>query len=208
MEQFFNEHKIKKTDDRIVRLIIGESPYKQKLNFVPFSVDGKNSSISLYRNIGNIAFLVNQWIKVQDSQEMLFNLLFGVEDSIRALANLKSLSISAETFAEELWEKSKTLFVNRFVDEIDQKNKIEEFINSLNENNMHLYILFVGQESYSNFGLLPRNVSKAIAIHPSGVNLNFASRQKTYTDCWFHCNNDSLINKDDDFDLGLFRIFE
>lgn len=208
MEQFYNEHKIRKPNDGIVRLIIGESPYKQKLNSIPFSVDGKESRISLYKSIRNIAFLVNQWIKVQDSQEMLFNLLFGANDSIRAFANLKSFSISAKTFAEEIWEKTNTLLVNRFVNERDQKNKIKKFIKAEHKNNGRTYILFVGQEAFSNFGLLPRYVSKAIAIHPSGVNLNFESRQKTYTDCWFHCNNVSLINKDDDFDLKLFRIFD
>ena len=62
-----------------IKVIIGEQPYKQSLNGISFAVDGTKSIVPIYKTTGNISFLVSDWIKVQDSLEMIFNLLFGHE---------------------------------------------------------------------------------------------------------------------------------
>jgi hypothetical protein len=207
MKDFFLKHELKYNNDNVVRIIVGETPYKQKLNSKKLAVSPNNSSPKIYQDIGNIAFLVNNWIKIQDSIEMIFNLLFGTENSIQAIADLKYLKISAEIFASELYNRTKTVFINRYIDDRDKKDKIIKFIKSPDLKDFDIFLLFVGQKAFNDFGKLPRKVKKAIAIHPSGVNLNHENRQKSYTDCWIKCVNDSLQERDDGFMLNKFRIF-
>lgn len=206
MEEFYSKFEIIENSLSDIKIIIGLKPYKQKLNNISFAVNITSSDVSIYQNIGNIAFFVNNWIKVQDSLEMVFNLLFGYRQSIFALAELKRMSISPLTFAESLWKKANIVFVNRFLKNgSDQKENILDFIKE--NSNKSKFILFAGHKSYKNFGLLPDNTFKAISMHPSGANLNFENRQQEYTNCWYLCNDTTCYEKDDQFDLNKFKIF-
>src|ERR1017187_2354858 len=153
-----------------LKVIIGEQPYKQSLNNIPFAVDGTTSNISIYQKTKNISFLVSDWIKVQDSLEMIFNLMFGQQRSLCALAYLRCNEITPIQFAEFLWSKAKILLLNRHVDVIDYAPDIKAFIEQhASESKAH--ILFVGKKSESNFPSLSCSNATAIAIHPSGTNL-------------------------------------
>lgn len=210
MNEFYEIYPVVCNNNNVLRIIIGQQPYKQQLNNINFSVNPTTSSVTLYQQLNNIAFLVNDWIKIQDSLEMVFNLLFGKDEAIPALALLKKKNITPSAFAESLFFKTGTLFVNRFIGDVDQKKIILSFIKDPTYKNYTIYVLFTGEKAFKNFGALPTNVSKAKAIHPSSVNLNITNkinRQQTYTDCWYLCNNNSLVLKDQSFNISLFRIF-
>ena len=66
---------LKDSDTSELKVIIGQQPYKIKLNDVKFEV---SHFIYPYNKLGNsVAFLVTNWIKIQDSLEMIFNLLLN-----------------------------------------------------------------------------------------------------------------------------------
>jgi hypothetical protein len=72
-ENEFGLNSKNKKKDKILKIIIGESSYKQELNGTEFKVNSKKPP---FKDFECISFLVNDWIKVQDSLEMMFNLLF------------------------------------------------------------------------------------------------------------------------------------
>ncbi|WP_156309912.1 hypothetical protein [Vibrio nereis] len=200
MNQFWKEFPLKYGCLTTVKIIVGQEPYKQALAGINFSVECKKSKVPLYQDIGNIAFLVNEWIKVQDSLEMIFNLLFGRENSLKALSYLRMHAIPANVFAEQLWSKAKVLLVNRFVGGVDQKSNIEEFIKS-NES-ARIHVLFVGKKAYEKHNI-EGNYQYALALHPSGNNLRLSEK---YADNWYYCKGEQLKPKSANFCYEIFRV--
>lgn len=85
-ESFVKRFSLVDSVSETVKTIVGQQPYKQRLGEMPLAVDGTESAVEIYRRTGNIPFLVANWIKVPDSLEMLFNLLFGQTWSLTALS--------------------------------------------------------------------------------------------------------------------------
>jgi len=192
--------------DSSVKVIIGEQPYKQSLNQIPFLVDGTSSNISIYQTTGNISFLVSDWVKVQDSLEMIFNLLFGHQRSLYALAFLRDMNISPIDFAQFLWEKARVILVNRYVGNNDNGIDIKAFIEKYSKDSI-AHILFVGNESENNFPSPSCKFTSAIAIHPSGNNLNHENRRLRYYDNWITCQG-NLLKDCNALNLSTFRVFQ
>lgn len=190
-----------------MKILIGEQPYKQSLNSIEFAVDGKCSSVEIYKETENVAFLVSEWIKVQDSLEMIFNLMFGTENSLEALACLKKSKITPLKFSEFLWNQAKFILLNRHVKEKDKQKTIAKFIKNQSKS-IPVNILFVGNEAESNFPPLPDNCLSACAIHPSGTNLNFSGRRIRYYDNWYTFQGKELTKKSENFSLTKFQIFK
>ena len=70
---------LKDGNTKELKIIIGQEPYKQGLKGKDFKV---NTSKYPYCRIGNnVAFFVRDWIKIQDSLEMIFNLIFNVRSN-------------------------------------------------------------------------------------------------------------------------------
>jgi len=95
-----------------------------------------------------VAFLVTDWIKIQDSLEMIFNLLTG--DSVRSLKVLSYLrkeQIPAHEFACYLYENYNLILINRFNNNNNsQYSNLMTFINFNNNNNINIKFLMVGKE--------------------------------------------------------------
>jgi hypothetical protein len=196
-----------------IKVIIGEQPYKQCLNGIRFAVDGSLSTIPIYQKTKNISFLVSNWIKVQDSLEMIFNLLFGHKRSLYALADLRKLQISPIKFAEFLWSEAKLILLNRNIEGIDYGDEIRDFINHETQHST-AHILFVGEKAAKNFPTLSCKNKTAMAIHPSGNNLNKKKSQRTttisrhrYYNDWIDCNGETLVDSTG-LCLTTFRLFK
>lgn len=207
MEEFLQRFPLKDDAQKSVKVVIGEQPYKQSLNNIEFVVNASGSSIEIYSSIGHVAFLVSDWIKIQDSLEMTFNLIFGRENSLEALSLLKKLKIPPLEFADILWQKAQFVLVNRLVNGKDNKNIISKFIQDKAKSSS-VDVLFVGNKAELNFPGLPCNCNSACAIHPSGLNLNSAARRIRYYDNWYTFKGKELVNKSEKFNIADFRIFK
>ena len=178
MESFWENFQLKASCKNSIKIILGQEPYKQSLNSTIFNVVPTESSVTIYNNLNNISFLVSEWIKIQDSLEMIFNLLFGSSRSIEAICYLKKHLISPQDFAESLWKNSNVLLVNRMVNGQDQQRLI---INFIAQQTIKVHILFVGDKSLHGFRKTTTiSNHSALAIHPSGINLNNPNQKIRY----------------------------
>lgn len=123
-EEFKNLLKNKSQNE--LKIIIGQEPYKQSLNNIEFKVTNESCP---YDKLGKeVAFLVKDWIKIQDSLEMIFNLLFnGSINSLKVLAYLRENSIKAHEFADYLYRKYRIILTN-----INISNNINNYNNIQN----------------------------------------------------------------------------
>ncbi|QGM30156.1 hypothetical protein GI482_07100 [Bacillus sp. N3536] len=185
-----------------LKIIIGQSPYKQKLGSIPLKVSVNRTVNPVYNNFSEVAFLVNDWIKVQDSLEMIFNLFCRPNISLKMISYLKSNNISPIQFADFLFERYKIVLVNHFdSNENSQQSIILNLINRYPS--CDVYVLFVGEKT--SFQLpQSRNIMKARALHPSGKVLN--TNTSGYYDTWYNLNNSALKNISPNFTLDIFRI--
>lgn len=182
---------LKPKDNSKLRIIIGEKPYKQKLNNIGFKVVSNNSP---YNQLGNyVGFFVSDWIKVQDSLEMIFNLLFnGNKNSIRVLSFLRNNNIKADEFADYINKNYSIILTN-----ITNKNKydnysnINKFIKSQGKQVCYCLVGKNAQYKFKNVALM----NKVEFIHPSGVNLN--TQNGVYYSDWYTLKNKqpALINE-------------
>ncbi|WP_414733906.1 hypothetical protein [Acetobacterium carbinolicum] len=196
IKNFEQNNNIEKTKNDNYKILIGEKAYLQGLNNKKFAVKVTKDSLYKKYKFVNIAFIVNDWIKIQDSLEMIFNLIFA--DSIRSLCILSYLRenhIDAEEFGIYLLENHKIILVNR--EKILVSNKMiypyENLIKEL-EKKSNVQVLFVG-------GDLPKKkytdkTKVGSAIHPSGVNLNFEERRERYYSVWYEHNNETVTTLD------------
>jgi hypothetical protein len=189
-------------------IIEGEQPYLQKLGDKSFAVKVNKEEIKcdIYNSFDTIAFLVNDWIKIQDSLEMIFNLLTGGSNkSLKMLSYLREHTISTFEFACYLYEKRKILLINRFA--FPNKNKkresnlsvIKKTISDLPGSN-NVFMLIVGNR---NFKSLKKIARLGKVIHPSGIVLN--TKPNDYYETWYKFNNNRLIKDSDDFNLSMFH---
>lgn len=187
-----------------LKIIIGVCPYKQTLGSKPLKVSVNPTTNSIYHNFNNeIAFLVDDWIKVQDSLEMIFNLFCRPNKSLELISYLKSSNISPVNFANFLFTYYKIILVNHLnSNNISQRNSILNLIQSHSSNNK-VHVLFIGEKAYFS---LPQNtnIEYAKALHCSGVNLN--NNPVLYHDIWYNLNSQALTHRTLNFTLDTFRI--
>lgn len=184
-----------------LKIIIGIGPYKQKLGNTSLRVT-KLPQKPHYQKFNEVAFFVNEWIKIQDSLEMIFNLLCTPQQTLGLLNYLKVKKISPTQFADFLYEKYKIVLVNRFDINLNcQKNKITALINRNLDKKIH--ILFVGKKATFQ---LPKNnnIEFATAVHSSGVVLN--TYPDIYYRTWYKSDDTALLNKTTNFTLKTFKI--
>ena len=154
---------------------------------------------------------MSDWIKVQDSLEMIFNLLFGHELSLFALAHLRKMKISPLDFADFLWNKMGLILLNRKVSNKDFGIEIRDFIDQTTQSGT-AHILFVGNQAHQKFPPLSCKNQSAMVIHPSGTVLNRKGetgnnqRSRYYND-WIACNGQSLVNSTG-LCLSTFKLFK
>lgn len=205
-------------EDEQFKLIIGISPYKQKVGNICLRVDAK-TNYKEYSGFRQIAFLVNRWIKIQDSIEMIFNLLAG--DCVRALQILSYLrehQISAVKFAEYLLERHGLMLVNRIgveyeekgISEQDQKKSIEDVISQKMQEGKHVSVLLVGGNNMS-FKIDGFNGFKCgKVLHPSGANLSKSGMALKYYKTWYEFATDSISGKSNSktIDWNVFHVLK
>ncbi|MGY3806290.1 hypothetical protein ACWNG8_03970 [Aeromonas veronii] len=120
---FENEFDIISGNETIPYLIIeGECRYLQALGGIRFAFSAKKyksffnrNGCTVYDNFDVVSFLVTNWIKVQDSLEMLFNLLTGSPiKSLKMLSYLREKNIPPQEFSLYLYQSHKIILINRF----------------------------------------------------------------------------------------------
>jgi hypothetical protein len=214
IDDFENEFNIHAQSDEF-KLIIGIRPYKQKLGNKKLAVDiTTNTTLqnTLYNGFNEIAFLVRDWVKIQSSLEMIFNLLSGSSiKSLEILAWVRGNKISPIKFAKYLLNVHKLMLVNK---ENSKGNcissKIKTLVRTINSQNQKVNILFTGsiffsQELKKNSGI--KN-DLGWVYHPSGYNLNEFSIN--YEDIWYKFNQNGVKNtsKAKTVKLNKFMIFK
>ncbi|ATB42826.1 hypothetical protein CYFUS_008305 [Cystobacter fuscus] len=187
-----------------VKIIIGQEPYRQSFGNRRLAVDSRSSTHSFYRELGCVGFLVGDWIKIQDSLEMLFNLLFRHECALSALDFLRSNRIDPVSFADSLWDRAGVALFNRTVDGEDKGVDIWCFARGQAEVSQEVLMLFAGEKAAHQFPGVCSNCKSAVAIHPSGVNLN--NDPVKYSNTWYRCDENALRVVNGGFRLDEFRI--
>lgn len=186
----------KQSDIKELKIIIGKGPYKQGLNGKDFKV---NSSKYPYCKIGNnVAFFVNDWIKIQDSLEMIFNLIFNVRsnraNSIKILSYLREKKIPSDEFADYIYKKYSLLLTNITCKyENDNINNITGLINSIKK---PTYLLLVGSDARDKVNKINSEYIKDYIdfIHPSGNNLSNSKdidKLKKYYKNWYRLRDNT-----------------
>lgn len=208
-------HFINSTEDqkKKCKIILGQSAYKQRLGNKELKVLPKHRNSS-YKKFSEIAFLVNDWIKVQDSLEMIFNLLVGPEHSLCVLSYLKTNNISPECFAEYLVQEhsiyllnseNQILQVDQFIRDTDINKKPRRKMSRKKNTPKFIsyHVLYVGKQKQLTF---PDHIpyEQGQAIHCSGVNLNNYSAK--YNDTWYLFKDSELEEKTTNFSFKNFRI--
>ncbi len=180
------------------RIIEGEQPYIQKLGkrnqSLAFDLKqreknylNKKLSPNVYANFDKIAFLVRGWIKIQDSLEMIFNLLTGSSSrSLEVLSYLRKNRIPTCCFAAYLFNKHKLILVNRS----SGYTAINSLINSLPSD---VDVLMIGKRKFGDYQNNLKVQNLGFVLHPSGRNLNSNSQQ--YYDTWYELNPQNVTSK-------------
>ena len=188
---------IKPTSDDKFKIIVGQQRYLQKLGETDFVIEQNDLLNSIYDAFPEVAFLVNDWIKVQDSLEMIFNLLTGSSSrSLEMLSYLRSRKVSVIEFTNYLLEERNVLLVNRnkLIPKLSNPNKydkerldseIRAVVESINsDKRLPVHVLFVGKNQFkikSSVTGITNKVGRI--IHSSGVNLN--KRSDEYYSIWY-----------------------
>lgn len=199
-KEFQDLLKPKSTEE--LKIIIGQEPYKQQLNGINFKV---SSSKKPYYSLENtVAFFVTDWIKIQDSLEMVFNLLFNRKgnksNGINVLSYLRENNIPSDEFADYLYKKYSIILTNITNNyDNDNINNIKGLINKIKK---PTYLLLVGNKAQQQIGNIRNNHNKGYVefIHPSGNNLNRSNTQEDYFKNWYDLKDKSgskqnIVNK-------------
>jgi hypothetical protein len=181
-------------------IIEGEKPYIQTLGkrnqSLAFNLKqreknylNKKLSLNVYANFDNIAFLVRGWIKIQDSLEMIFNLLTGSSSrSLEVLSYLRKNRIPTCCFAAYLFNKHKLILVNRS----SGYPAINSLISSLPSN---VNVLMIGKRKFGDYQNNSKVQHLGFVLHPSGRNLNSNSNSQQYYDTWYELNAQNVTSK-------------
>lgn len=193
-----NEENLKlNKNENELKIILGQEPYKQKFGKTSLKVD---SNLSPYKELNKtIAFFTTKWIKIQDSLEMIFNLLFnGSVNGTKALAYLRENKIDVKEFADYLYKDFNIILIN----EKNNRNNIKNFIKKWNKDT---YLLLVGCQSQDFYKVLnnsKRKVEKEVAgkikgvinfIHPSGYNLNNKNSSNKLYKNWYELKSNVAL---------------
>lgn len=204
-EKEFESYLKEKTKEQL-NIILGQEPYKLSLNGTPFKVENTKYP---YRKLGGyVAFLVTDWIKIQDSLEMICNLLFnGSVNSLKVLAYLRENKIKANEFSDYLFCNYGIILTNITNSTYgDNVSNIKDIILGLDRSTN---LLSVGSESIEKYNEIKSdiirngiNIDIYKCIHPSGNNL-INGRDKTYYKNWYN-----LISNNKNKSLKTFSIFK
>ncbi|MBL0455327.1 hypothetical protein [Aeromonas veronii] len=212
---FEKEFAIISGDKTIPYLIIeGECRYLQALGGIRFAFSAQKNksffnqhSCTVYDNFDVVSFLVTNWIKIQDSLEMLFNLLTGDPvKSLKMLSYLREKNIPTKEFSLYLYQSHKIILINRFNYPLKHKKRksqlphITKMINSLNS---QCHYLIVGNRPHKLISSIGNVAEIGKIIHPSGVNLN--NYQKKYFRIWYQLNNNACTYRTSNFSLLNFK---
>lgn len=180
-----------------LKIILGQEPYKQKFGGISLKVDSK---LSPYKELNKtIAFFTTKWIKIQDSLEMIFNLLFnGSVNGTKALAYLRENEIDVEEFADYLYKDFNIILINENKNRVNIKNFIKT-------ESKDIYLLLVGYESQDFYKVLSKSkkkFEKEVAgkikgvinfIHPSGYNLNNKNSSNKLYKNWYELKSNVAL---------------
>lgn len=204
---FETEFKIKRKNRNEFLIIEGQKPYKQSLGGNVFMVNVPSHSLinSRYITYGykEVAFLVDGWVKIQDSLEMCFNLMSGSSNkSIRILSYLRMNNISAWEFAVYLESKHNLMLINRQDDSGKSlMGNTSKLLSNL-KSTYKIHFLMVGSRE---FKTIMNNVNVlGQCIHPSGVNLN--NNGGLYHKIWYQRDNSSVVNHLGSINLHDFSV--
>lgn len=184
------------------------SPYKQKIGQEILRTDIKKSNCGLYSGFSQIAFFTNQWMKIQDSLEMIFNLLTGNSTtSLEILAYLRRNKNTASpcAFARYLSINHNMVLINRRNEKgISQVSQIKKLLRTIRgkNNNVSINILFIGDSQiHKDFGIH----KSGYVIHPSGYNLN--NNPELYSKVWFEFQDTAIKTNINHIKKPRFSIF-
>ena len=212
VKPFEKEFKVTAHSNNTFLIIEGKTPYKQSLNnnrfMVSVPINMQNYPFSHYIYYTDVAFLVTQWIKVQDSLEMIFNLLCGTSNkSLEVLSYVRSKRISAWEFALYLEHAHKIILINRVsANGVDNSRVTGALINRL-MSHYTVKLLMVGTRKLpviNSVTVFPNEYGQC--IHPSGVNLNRPNN--TYYEIWYQMNNQFVVGKSRNFNINDFSVLK
>ena len=190
-------------------IIEGEQPYLQKINNnnIAVVIDDhikkffKKAKCEFYNNFDVVAFLVNDWIKIQDSLEMIFNLLTGNRyKSLQMLSYLRTKQIPAYQFACYLYSKHKIILINRYSFSNGKRTSQLELIKTLIKKLSNVHILIVGDRACKS---LSKIATIGRVVHSSGLVLN--KMPEDYYNTWYLLNDNCVRDRADNFSLGSFN---
>lgn len=192
--------KLKNSDSNELKVIIGQQPYKIKLKDVNFEV---SSFIYPYNKLGNsVAFLVTNWIKIQDSLEMVFNLLFKNNiNGLKALCFLRENNVDAQQFAQYLYRKYSIILTNsRLSNDLDNMKNIKKLVKEIDKPTYFLLVGDIARKDYMRVMKDEKIQGVAHLIHPSGMVLNNGRNSNKYYKNWYSLEGDNdqeqdVINK-------------
>ncbi|MFT8872854.1 MAG: hypothetical protein ABF868_11260 [Sporolactobacillus sp.] len=173
------------------RMIIGERPYKQRIG---------SYDLKLQRGNMNIAFLTTEWIKITDTLEALFSLLFYSRvKGIKALSFFMENRIKPIDFADYLEQNHRIYLINR-LDEMNKSNlqNIKNILSSVEEN---FQILFLGNKAFKDSSRIQKGNDCIQVLHPSGYNISTNSND--YYSTWYKFR---LLNNNSNLNLRSFSI--
>ncbi|MGB6327432.1 MAG: hypothetical protein WBF48_00775 [Halarcobacter sp.] len=211
VDEFENKFSVKKTEKNQPFLIIeGECRYLQKVGETKLALeveDIKDVDCTVYNKFDVVAFLVKDWIKIQDSLEMLFNLISGdIKKSLRLLSYLRDKDINAHEFAVYLYNSHKIVLINRFTHPKRNKNRksqLSNIIALIKELDTDCHVLVVGDREYISLENQKHVVELGKVLHPSGVVLN--TKYEDYYKTWYQFDDNSCRYKTDGFSLSNFH---
>ncbi|MBQ4665335.1 hypothetical protein [Aeromonas hydrophila] len=195
-------------------IIEGECRYLQALGGIRFALSAKKyksffnrNGCTVYDNFDVVSFLVTNWIKIQDSLEMLFNLLTGDPvKSLKMLSYLREKSIPTEEFSLYLYQSHKIILINRFNYPPKHKKRKSQrlhIISMIKSLNSQCHYLIVGDRPHLSISSIGNVIEIGKIIHPSGVVLN--NYRKEYFRTWYQLNDNACKYKTSNFSLLNFK---
>lgn len=187
---------LKDSDTSELKVIIGKQPYKIKLNDVKFEV---SHFIYPYNKLGNsVAFLVTNWIKIQDSLEMIFNLLFKNNiNGLKVLCFLRENNVDAQQFAQYLYRKYSIILTNsKLSNDIDNMKNIKELVEEINKPTYFLLVGNIARKDYTRVMKDKKIQGVAYFIHPSGMVLNNRCNSNKYYKNWYSLKGNNVQEQD------------
>lgn len=191
-EETFKD-KIKKPDTNSLKIIIGQCPYKLSLETPKGkkNLKVKNERYPYSDIDKTTAAFVTDWMKIQDTLEMMGNLLFNKsKNCINVLSYLRCEGIKANEFADYLFDYYKIILTN--LNDYKGNSNIRKIKSVIEKECLENYILAVGKDASKELEIafkteISNNYVKLNSvIHPSGRNLaKTGNTNKQYYTDWY-----------------------